>query len=75
MRAQPGQEGWPIQQQEMVFRLIPGERIGVRLTESDFMLPRKSVSLAIGMGPDMRPDGVACDLCSKRERCPWRIQS
>jgi len=75
MRAQPGQEGWPIRQQAVVFDLLPAERIGVRLTGSALMLPRKSVSLAIGMGPDMRPDGVACDLCSKRERCPWRIQS
>ena len=55
MRAQPGQEGWPIQQQEVVFRLIPGERIGVRLTENDLMLPRKSISLVIGMGPGHAP--------------------
>ncbi len=74
MRAQPGQEGWPIQQQEVVFRLIPGERIGVRLTESALMLPRKSISLVVGMGPDMRPDRVACDFCTKRMRCPWRIR-
>jgi len=74
MRVQPGQEGWPIQQQEVVFHLVPGGRIGVRLTESDLMLPRKSVSLVIGVGPDMRPDRVACDFCTKRMRCPWRIR-
>jgi hypothetical protein len=74
MRAQPGQEGWPIEQQAVVFDLLPAERIHVRLTGSALMLPRQSVSLVIGMGPDMRPDGVACDLCSKRGRCPWRIR-
>jgi len=75
MRAQPGQEGWPIEQQAVVFDLLPSKRIGVRLTGSSFMLPGKSVSLAIGMGPDMRPTGVACDLCSRRKRCRWRVRA
>jgi hypothetical protein len=74
MRAQPGQEGWPIRQQRVIFDHVPAERIGVRLTDSALMIPQKSVSLVIGMGPDMRPDGVACDHCSKRDRCPWRIR-
>jgi hypothetical protein len=71
MRASPGQEGWPIQQQRVVFDLLPAGEIGVRLTASCLMLPRKSVSFAVGMGPEMRPDAVACDFCSKRERCDW----
>ncbi len=75
MRAQPGQEGWSIRQQHVLFDLVPAGRIGVHLTDSALMIPQKSVSLVIGMGPDMRPDGVACDYCSKRERCPWRISS
>jgi hypothetical protein len=73
MRAQPGQEGWDIWQQRVLFDLLPAEEIGVRLTDSCLMLPRKSVSFVIGMGPDMRPDAVACDFCSKRSRCPWRV--
>ncbi len=72
MRANPGQEGWSIQQQRVVFGLIPAEEIGVRLTSSCLMLPRKSVSFAMGLGPDMRADAVPCDFCSKRERCHWR---
>jgi hypothetical protein len=71
MRANPGQEGWPIQQQRVLFGLLPAERIGVRLTSSCLMLPRKSVSFAMGLGPDMRADAVPCDFCSKRERCEW----
>lgn len=73
MRASPGQEGWLLWQQRVLFGLIPAEEIGVRLTESCLMLPRKSVSFAIGLGPEMRPDAVTCDFCSKRERCPWRV--
>jgi hypothetical protein len=71
MRANPGQEGWPIQQQRVLFGLIPADEIGVRLTPSCLMLPRKSVSFAMGLGPEMRADAVPCDFCSKRERCDW----
>jgi hypothetical protein len=72
MRASPGQEGWSIQQQRTLFSLIPAEQIGVRLTSSYLMLPRKSVSFVMGLGPDMRADAVPCDFCSKREHCQWR---
>lgn len=72
MRANPGQEGWPIEQQRTFFNLVPAERIGVSLTESCLMLPRKSVSFAIGCGENMCADNVPCDFCSKRDRCQWR---
>lgn len=74
MRANPGQEGWPIEQQRVFFDLVPAEEIGVQLTKSCLMLPRKSVSVVVGLGPEMRPDAVTCDFCSKRERCPWRVR-
>jgi len=72
MRASPGQEGWSIWQQRTLFGLVPGDKIGVRLTESCLMLPRKSVSFALGLGLEMLSDTVPCDFCSKRERCRWR---
>jgi len=75
MRAQPGQEGWPIRQQRGIFEYLPVDEIGVHLTDSYLMIPQKSVSFVLGMGPDMRPDAVACDFCSKRSRCPWRIEA
>lgn len=75
MRAQPGQEGWTIRQQRVIFDHLPVDEIGVHLTDSYLMIPQKSVSFVIGMGPDMRPDAVACDFCSKRDRCPWRIET
>ncbi len=75
MRASPGQEGWSIWQQRVLFGLVPAGEIGVRLTESCLMLPFKSGSFVIGLGPEMRPDAVTCDFCSKRERCPWRVRN
>lgn len=74
MRASPGQEGWPLEQQRVFFGLIPAGEIGVRLTESCLMLPCKSVSFAVGLGPEMRADATTCDFCSKRERCRWRVR-
>lgn len=74
MRVSPGQEGWPLEQQRLLFSLLPAERIGVRLNESCLMIPQKSVSFVVGLGPEMRADAVACDFCSKRERCRWRAR-
>jgi hypothetical protein len=74
MRVSPGQEGWPIEQQRVLFDLVPAQEIGVRLTESCLMLPCKSVSFVTGLGPEMRADAAACDFCSKREHCHWRSQ-
>ena len=72
MRAQPGQEGWPIEQQRVVFKLMPAEKIGVQLTESCLMLPRKSVSFVIPRGKNLDNSVAPCDFCSKRIRCEWR---
>jgi hypothetical protein len=72
MRAQPGQEGWPIEQQRVVFTMLPIEEIGVHLTESCLMIPRKSVSFAIPRGKNLSDAKAPCDFCSKRGRCEWR---
>jgi cobalamin-dependent methionine synthase I len=74
MRVSPGQEGWPLEQQRVLFSLLPAERIGVRLNESCLMIPQKSVSFVVGLGPEMRADAVACDFCSRREHCRWRAR-
>jgi hypothetical protein len=74
MWASPGQEGWSIYQQQVVFGLLEADAIGVRLTTNCLMVPRKSVSFVVGIGPEMRADAVACDFCSKRERCQWQRQ-
>ena len=72
MKANPGQEGWSIEQQRVLFKLIPAEQIGVKLNDSALMIPRKSVSFVIGMGEEMCAEAVPCDFCSKREHCQWR---
>ncbi|MFO8034671.1 MAG: hypothetical protein R6U88_05885 [Candidatus Bipolaricaulota bacterium] len=75
MRAQPGQEGWPIEQQRQVFSALPAHEIGIRLTDEFLMIPKKSVSFVIPSGRALDSQAVPCDVCSKRSRCGWRKES
>ncbi len=63
-------EDWPITEQTKLFSLFGDtERtIGVRLTDSLLMVPRKSIS---GILFPSEEGFVACRLC-ERERCPGR---
>jgi hypothetical protein len=61
---------WPIEEQRPLFSLLPGveDRLGVHLTESCLMLPRKSVS---GIYFPSETTFFSCRLCP-RERCENR---
>jgi hypothetical protein len=64
-RYSPGYCGWHVSEQQRLFSLMPDERpCGVTLTESSLMLPIKSVSGVIGLGPDVRHQDYTCGLCS-----------
>jgi hypothetical protein len=65
--------GWPVQGQRELCALLPLEEIGVRLNAHCVLEPHKSVSLAIGLGPeyDNRHVGSVCHFCSLADRC-WR---
>ena len=51
-RFSPGYGSWDIKEQRFIFRMLPGKDIGVRLTESCMMVPRKSVSFRINFYKD-----------------------
>ena len=69
----PGMEGWPVEEgQPQLFTLLDAESIGVTLTESSLMLPGKSLSLLIGMGPDVSSQGAVCDYCAVRATCRYK---
>ncbi len=69
----PGMVGWPVEQgQPQVFALVDAASIGVRLTSGGMMSPRKSVSLVLGLGPDVELRGRPCDYCSLRETCRYQ---
>jgi len=73
-RASPGYGDWDVKEQKALFALVPAGRIGVTLTESSMMIPRKSVSFAVHIAEDpvrLRSEG-SCRNCDM-ETCPYRI--
>lgn len=72
-RESPGYPRWPIEEQLKVFALLPAESIGVRVNEYCIMTPRKSISFAVGIGPEARMGSSAspCRSCDMRG-CAYR---
>lgn len=67
-RFSPGYCGWHVSEQQRLFRLFGIERpCGVSLTESSLMLPIKSVSGVIGIGPKVRKLEYSCGLCDYKD--------
>ncbi len=66
-RFSPGYCDWEVSQQKMVFRAMNGNYAGIRLTEQCLMLPQKSVSGIIGIGPRNSVENYnPCKTCKKR---------
>jgi hypothetical protein len=63
-------EDWPTEQQKFLFKLLSGveSKIGVRLTESFLMVPKKSIS---GIYFPSEVTFFSCQLCP-RKRCKNR---
>ena len=59
----PGYSGWEVSQQEIVFKSISVDNIGVRLTKGYMMLPQKSLSWAIGVGKEIITPSEEDDNC------------
>ena len=75
MRYSPGYCDWPLIEQKKIFNMLPSDHIGVTLTETACMSPRKSVSGVIGICPadTAKEHGNACTTCQKMN-CPFRRQ-
>lgn len=69
----PGQVGWDVEDQSKIFKRLDAERIGVKLRPSSLMVPRKSMSLAMGIGEGVRHDKKSCDFCHLKNSCPSRM--
>lgn len=52
MRYSPGYGDWTLEAQPDLLRLVEAEKVGVTLTDTLIMIPRKSVSAAIGWLPN-----------------------
>ena len=71
----PGMPGLPITEQWPLLKMVPAREIGVSLTSSGIMVPRKSASMVIGLGPNMKTwtRAEVCAHCNLRETCLYRI--
>ena len=74
-RQSPGYGRWGLTDQRVLFSLLPGEKIGIRLNEQCMMIPRKSISFCLGIGKVVGEDqGVnPCRHCGI-ESCQYRRQ-
>jgi hypothetical protein len=73
-RASPGYGDWDVREQAAIFKLLPAERIGVRLSDTFMMSPRKSVSFAMHVAaePERLRSENSCDNCGRKD-CRYRL--
>ena len=71
----PGQlSEWSIAEQILIGRLLDLKSIGVRVTDSGMLVPQKSASLMVGIGPGYESSEVRspCEYCELNETCRYR---
>jgi hypothetical protein len=73
-RASPGYGDWDVREQASIFKLLPAGRIGVRLSDTFMMSPRKSISFAmhIAAEPDRLRSENSCENCGRKD-CRYRL--
>jgi hypothetical protein len=71
----PGMPGFPLTEQSNLLQLVNTDKIGVKLTASGMLVPRKSTSLVIGIGPQMTrwTQAEVCARCSIAETCLYKV--
>jgi len=62
----PGYCGWNIFEQHKLFTLLPDLFCGVKLCKSSLMLPIKSVSSVLSVGPNVVKHAYGCAICNKK---------
>ena len=66
-RYSPGYCDWPVSEQHKLFSLLPERFCGITLTESALMIPIKSLSGIIGLGPDVKRGAFQCNICDLKD--------
>lgn len=68
----PGHSYWPgLGDVQTIFQILQPAQIGLSLTESNLMLPRKSIAMVMGVGRNL-PDfqgKTHCDFCDLQTNC------
>jgi len=71
----PGMPGFPLTEQWNLLGLVNSYEIGVSLTSSGVLVPRKSASMVMGIGPKMTrwTQAEVCVRCNLRETCHYKV--
>ena len=71
----PGMIGWGVEEgQPLIFDLVDPGQISVSLTPYYLMAPRKSLSMIVGIGPNISSGERVCNYCTMRETCRYQKQ-
>ena len=69
----PGMIGWGVDEgQQLIFDLVDSEKQNIKLTPSYLMVPRKSISMVMGIGPNINSGARICDFCAMRDNCRYQ---
>ena len=71
----PGMPGFPLTEQWNLLGLVKAGEIEVTLTSSGMMVPRKSTSMVMGVGPQMTrwTQAEVCARCTLTETCHYKL--
>jgi len=70
-RYSPGYCNWKVDEQHLLFSLLPKNFCGISLTESALMIPIKSISGIIGAGEKVKYSEYSCSDCNIKD-CTYR---
>jgi hypothetical protein len=70
-RYSPGYCNWDVAEQHKLFKLIPNNYCGIKLTQSALMDPVKSISGIIGVGKNVKNSRYTCSICGQAD-CVYR---
>ena len=72
----PGMPCLPVTEQGWLLELAHAKDIGVSLSSTGMMIPRKSTSMVIGIGRDIETwtQSELCARCSLRETCRYKYE-
>ena len=69
----PGMVDWSVSDgQPQIFRLLGEAGSIVQLSPSSIMIPRKSLTMVMGIGAELKSSGRTCDFCTMRETCLYQ---
>lgn len=68
----PGLPEWPVEiGHQMLFSILNPTLVGITLTTSGMMIPRKSISFVMGIGSGI-PTEDMCSLCQYKDNCRYQ---